>query len=58
MKYTWKEALYEARNYHKKKMVKRYTEGVDYDEDGKIYDSFPSIVKDALQYLYENGEFD
>ena len=58
MKYTWKEALCEARNYHKKKMVMRFTDGIDYDEDGKVFDSFPPIVKDALQYLYESDELD
>ena len=41
--------------YHAKKMNRRYNEGIDYDEDGKIYDNFPEIIKDALNYLCEIG---
>ena len=31
-------------------------EGIDYDENGEIYDNFPEIIKDALNYLCEIGE--
>ena len=55
-KLTWENALYEARRYHAKKMNSRYTEGIDYDEDGKIYDNFPEMIKDAINYLCEIGE--
>lgn len=55
-KLHWGNALYEARKYHAKKMNSRYNEGIDYDEDRKIYDNFPEIVKDALNYLCEIGE--
>ena len=58
MKYTWEEALCTAKEYHKKIWTARLRDNEEYDEDGKIYNSFPSIVKDALQYLYDSGEFD
>ena len=51
-------ALYEARRYHAKKMNSRYNEGIDYDENGEIFDNFPEIIKDALNYLCEIGEID
>ena len=33
-------------------------EGIDYDENGEIFDNFPEIIKDALNYLCEIGEID
>lgn len=56
--FTWEDALHEARKYHREKMYSRSWYGVDYDEDNKIFDAFPELVKDALWYLCENGEFD
>ena len=44
-KITWENALYEAK-------------GIDYDENGEIFDNFPEIIKDALNYLCEIGEID
>lgn len=55
-KISWENAVYEARRYHSKKMNSRYNDGVDYDEDGKIYDEFPEIIKEAIKYLCEIGE--
>ena len=55
---NWENALYEARRYHAKKMSSRYNEGIDYDENGEIFDNFPEIIKDALNYLCEIGEID
>ena len=57
-KITWENALYEARRYHAQKMSSRYNEGIDYDENGEIFDNFPEIIKDALNYLCEIGEID
>lgn len=55
-KISWENAIFEARRYHAKKMSSRYYEGVDYDEDGKVFDGFPEIIKDAMYYLCEIGE--
>lgn len=55
-KLTWEDALYEARRYHANKMNSRYIDGIDYDEDGKIYDDFPEVIKEAINYLCEIGE--
>lgn len=55
-KISWENAIYEARRYHSKKMSSRYNEGIDYDEDGKIFDDFPEIIKEAIYYLCEIGE--
>ena len=55
-KITWENALYEARRYHAKKRISRYDDGVDYEENGKIYDNFPEVIKKALTYLCEIGE--
>lgn len=55
-KFSWENAVYEARRYHSKKMNSRYNDGVDYDEDGKIYDEFSEIIKEAIKYLCEIGE--
>ncbi len=55
-KISWENAIFEARRYHAKKMSSRYNKGVDYDEDGKIFDGFPQIIKDATYYLCEIGE--
>ena len=57
-KITWENALYEARRYCAKKLDSRYNEGIDYDENGEIYDNFTEIIKDALHYLCEIGEID
>ena len=54
----WKNALYDARMYHTKKMSSRYYSGVDYDEDSKIYNNLPEIVKESLNYLCEIGEIE
>lgn len=56
--HVWENALYDARMYHLKKRSNRYNYGVDYDENGEIYDGFPEVVKRAIEYLCENGEID
>ena len=39
-------------------MNSRYNETIEYDEDGKIYDNFPEIIKDALNYLCRIDEIE
>lgn len=53
---SWENALFSAREYHAKKQAQRYEYGVDYDEDGEIYNAFPAIIKNALNYLCDIGE--
>lgn len=53
---NWEDALFVAREYHAKKQTQRHERGIDYDEDGEVYNAFPQIVKDALNYLCDVGE--
>lgn len=55
---SWKEALFEAKEYHHRKMSHCSWAGEDYDEDHSVYNGFRQSVKDALWYLYESGELD
>lgn len=56
--FEWEDALHEAWKYHDKKMSVRFWTGEEYDEDNKVWDALPEVVKDAMQYLFENGYFD